>query len=311
MFTYGPVPSRRLGRSLGVSLIPPKTCSYSCVYCQLGRTNRLQAKRESFFPKERVLSEIERRSADADMDFITFVGDGEPTLSADLGWLMQKSRESTGKQIAVISNGSLLYQPEVREECAYADVVIPSLDAGSEEVFKKINRPHRGITFDVMLQGQVDFRRCYRGRIWLEIMLVQGVNDSESALLDIRKAVKRIEPDRIYIMTPIRPPAESWVQPPSPESILRAQKILGQPTTIASIESGDFGLDAFSNAREAILEIGSRHPLRLEQAQKIAARFAQTGMVDKLIAEGEIVKIVYHRRAYLLPSRFVMGKKRT
>ncbi len=308
MFTYGPVPSRRLGRSLGVSLIPPKTCSYSCVYCQLGRTNRLQLKRESFFPKEEVLSEIERQLANAEVDFITFVGDGEPTLSADLGWLIRKCKESTSKQVAVITNGSLLFKSDVRKDLLEADIVIPSLDAGTEEIFRRINRPHGTSKFDAMLQGQVDFRNQYHGQIWLEVMLVHGMNDTESALQDIHTAINRIEPDRVYIITPIRPPAEPWVMPPLAERILRAQEILGQPVTFDNIESGAFGLNAFINAREAILEIGSRHPLRHEQALKIEDEFSETGTIDKMIKDKEIVKLSYNTSEYLLPSQFVMGK---
>ena len=308
MFTYGPVPSRRLGRSLGVSLIPPKTCSYSCVYCQLGRTNCLKVRRESFFPKGEVLSEIERQLANTEVDFITFVGDGEPTLSADLGWLIRKCKESTSRPVAVITNGSLLFRSDVRQDLLEADVVIPSLDAGNEEVFKKINRPHGAISFDAMLQGQVNFRSQYRGQIWLEVMLVHGVNDSDSELRDIHTAFNRVEPDGIYIITPIRPPAESWVKPPPPERILRAQEILGQSTAIDNIESGTFGLKAFVNAREAILEIGSRHPLRLEQALKIEDEFSETGTIDKMIKDKEIVEISYNTSKYLLPSQFVIRK---
>lgn len=308
MFTYGPVPSRRLGRSLGVSLIPPKTCSYSCVYCQLGRTNHLQVKRESFFPKEEVFSEIERQIANAEVDYIAFVGDGEPTLSADLGWLIRKCQESTSRPVAVITNGSLLPKPDVREDLLEADVVIPSLDAGNKDVFKKINRPHGAIKFDAMLQGQVDFRNQYRGQIWLEVMLVHGVNDTESALQDIRTAINRIEPDRVYIITPIRPPAESWVKPPPPERILRAQEIIGQPLTIDSIESGNFGLEAFADARQAILEIGSRHPLRLEQARTIEGEFSETDTVNEMMKEKELVKVSYNASEYLLPSRFTISR---
>jgi len=308
MYTYGPVPSRRLGRSLGVSPIPPKTCSYSCVYCQLGRTNQLTPQRASFFPKEDIFSEIKDKLASSEVDFITFVGDGEPTLSADLGWLIQMCKKHSSKSIAVITNGSLLYRQDVRNDLREADVVLPTLDAGNEEIFRRINRPHGEIGYNTMLQGQVDFRREFRGQIWLEVMLVHGLNDTEEALKDISKAVKQINPDRIYITTPIRPPAEAWVKPPRPEGIIRAQEILGKTFTIAENESGGFGLESFTNAKEAIMEIGSRHPLRQEQALEIESIFSEPGTLEKLLEEQELVRIPYNETEYLLPRHFIRSE---
>ncbi len=305
MYTYGPVPSRRLGRSLGVSPIPPKTCSYSCVYCQLGRTTHLRVERESFFPKEEILAEISEQLRNAEVDFITFVGDGEPTLSSDLGWLIRQCKERFHKPTAVITNGSLLFRPDVKQELLAADVVLPSLDAGTESLFRKIDRPHGQIDFRIMLDGLVHFRKEYSGELWLEVMLIAGINDTEAALRDIRKAVERISPNRLYIVTPIRPPAESWVQPPAPERILHAQEILGQAETIELQESGDFGLTAFTGAREALMEIGSRHPLRFEQGIGIENSFSETGTVNELLREKQLVKVEYHGTEYLLPAHFV------
>ncbi len=305
MYTYGPVPSRRLGRSLGVSPIPPKTCTYSCVYCQLGRTNHLRVSRESFFPKEEILTEIGEQLENSDVDFITFVGDGEPTLCSDIGWLIRECKERYHKPTAVITNGSLLFQSDVRQELLAADVVLPSLDVGSEQLFRLINRPHGRIRFEVMLQGLIDFHKEYSGELWLEVMLVAGINDTEEALQDIRKAVEQISPKRLYIVTPIRPPAETWVYPPSPERILRAQEILGHAETISLHESGDFGLASFPGAREAILEIGSRHPLRLQQALDIEVCFSEPGTVDAMLKDKRLLKVKYEDSEYLLPAHFV------
>ncbi len=306
MYTYGPVPSRRLGRSLGVSLCPPKTCTFSCVYCQLGRTNHLQVKRENFFPKEEVLSEIEGQLANNEVDFITLAGDGEPTLSADIGWVIRKCKDISDKPVAVITNGSLLFKPEIRYSLVEADVVLPSLDAGSEAIYKIINRPHGSLNFDNMLQGQIDFRHEYGGQIWLEVMLVQDLNDTETSLKDIRKAIDQINPQRVYIMTPIRPPAETWVKPAHPEGIIKAQKILGKSVTIDDIESGEFGLESFTNAHQAILEIGSRHPLRLEQVYEIERKFSEPGTIERMLKKEELVKVSFDNFKYLLPGQFVM-----
>jgi wyosine [tRNA(Phe)-imidazoG37] synthetase (radical SAM superfamily) len=308
MYTYGPVPSRRLGSSLGISPIPAKTCSYTCVYCQLGRTTRLQINRESFYPKNALLAEIVIRGEVTNPDFLTFVGDGEPTLCSDLGWLIEQSRNILYIPTAVITNGSLLSREDVRRDLCRADIVVPTLDSGRERTFRTINRPHRGITFESLVQGLVDFRRQYTGQIWVEVMLVKGMNDSIEELEDIKQAIDKIRPDRVYVLTPIRPPAEPWVRQPDPETILRAQEILGQVTAITNIESGDFGLREYSNAEQAIREISSRHPLRLSQAQKIESAFSQPGAIERMLAEKLLVTVKYCDQVYLIPGKFLRGE---
>jgi len=306
LFAYGPIPSRRLGRSVGVSPIPPKTCSYSCVYCQLGRTNHLQVKRESFYPKEEILNDIRKVIENAPADYITFVGDGEPTLCKDLGWLIHETKKEFSLPIAVITNSSLFYREDVRTDLKESDVILPTLDAGTYEVFKKINRPHKSITFDKMLQGLIDFRREYPGKIWLEVMLVKDLNDTKETLSRTKIALDRIRPDRVYIAAPIRPPAESWVEPSTPDRILLAQKILGESWDITSRESGKFGVSEFSNVREAIHEICSRHPLREEQAMEIERKFSQEGTIEQMIRNSELVKIEYQNETYLLPKELIV-----
>jgi wyosine [tRNA(Phe)-imidazoG37] synthetase (radical SAM superfamily) len=307
VYVYGPVPSRRLGQSLGVSPIPPKTCSYTCVYCQLGRTTRLQVMRESFYPKKDILAEIVKKSLKAKPDFITFVGDGEPTLNKDLRWLIRKTKDKLHLPIAVITNGSLLFLKEVRQDLLEADAVIPTLDAGNQKMFKMINRPYRRINFDTMLRGLVDFREKYSGQIWIEVMLVKGLNDTEKELSSIKNAVDMVNPDRVYILTPIRPPAEPWVQPSGPEDFLKAQGIIGQAIAIAESESGRFGLEELSDARQAILEIGSRHPLRRRQAIDIEKQFFETGVIKQMLKNGELINFEYKGEEYLLPGHFKMG----
>jgi len=308
MYVYGPIPSRRLGKSLGVSPIPPKTCSYSCVYCQLGRTTDLTSTRRSFFKKEDILDEILQRSRDSVFDYITFVGDGEPTLCRDLGWLIKNTGEAQQAPMAVITNGSLLFLDDVRSDLSHADIVMPTLDAGNERTFRTVNRPHRGINFDNMLQGIVAFRHEFKGHIWLEVMLVKGVNDTAEELESIKKAVDLIGPDRLYIVTPIRPPAESWVEPPDPETIIMAQKIIGQAIAIADREDGAIESGKFENARQAILEIGARHPLRRDQAIEIERTFEESGIVEQMLKAGELTRTEYESTIYLLPGHFVRGR---
>ena len=307
MHAYGPVPSRRLGRSIGVSPIPPKTCSYTCVYCQLGRTTKLTVKRESFYPKEDVLRDIEKIVALNEADYLTFVGDGEPTLSRDLGWLIRECRRRFSLKIAVITNGSLFFDPDVREQVLEADVILPSLDAGSEEAFRRINRPHPSIRFDQMLEGQIMLRESFDGQIWEEVMLVSGLNDSEEALSEIRDCLDRLGADRVYLNVPIRPPAEEWVMPPSPERVLRASEILGNAWDISGYETGEFGLGGFSSAAEAILQLCSRHPMRIDQAEMVERRFGEEGVIESLIRSGELKLITYRGKSYVAPARFRRG----
>jgi wyosine [tRNA(Phe)-imidazoG37] synthetase (radical SAM superfamily) len=306
MHAYGPVPSRRLGRSLGVSPIPPKTCSYNCIYCQLGRTKRQQVSRESFYPREDILKDVQKVIDTSKTDYITFAGDGEPALCKDLGWLIRQCKKNWQIPVAVITNASLLFMKDVRQDLKESDAVLSRLDAGSEEVFRRLNRPHNSIGFEDMLKGYVDFRQEYSGKIWLEVMLVAGLNDSDISLMDIRKAIERIKPDKIHISVPTRPPAEPWVMPPDPERIIRAHEIIGTALDLTQYESGEFGV--FPDARTAILEICSRHPLREEQARVIEKKFSKNAIIDEMLSKNILVRVEYRNISYLLPAGFVRGK---
>ncbi|MFX1299296.1 MAG: radical SAM protein [Promethearchaeota archaeon] len=269
-YVYGPVPSRRLGRSLGVDPIPSKTCNFSCVYCQLGRTNNFINERRDFFSKEDIFREIKQRINLIGMDkidYVTFVGNGEPTLCQSLGWLIEKIKEEFQVHIALITNGALLYIKDVREELHLADVVLPTLDAGFPKTFKKINRPHPSIQFNTMIEGMIEFRRGYRGQIWLEYMAVKDFNDSNSELQQIHYHIKKINPDRIYINVPIRPPAEKWVQIPSEEKLSQIREILTGAYEIILPEIGDFQIlsDDIKTLKNELIQTVKRHPMRLEQ----------------------------------------------
>jgi wyosine [tRNA(Phe)-imidazoG37] synthetase (radical SAM superfamily) len=306
MFVYGPVLSRRLGLSLAVSPIPPRTCTYDCIYCQLGPTGRLQSKRESFYEKEKILAEIVSRAKDIKPDFISFVGDGEPTLNCDLGWLIREVKDRLDFPVAVITNGSLLFRKDVRQDLQHADVVIPSLDAGNDKTFNRINRPHCSIDFGSVVGGQAEFRSDYPGQVWMETMLVKEVNDSEEELLDIKEALAIIKPDRIYLMTSIKPPAESWVELPDAASIERARKIVNRAVPIVNVEEGEINSAGFSDAGQAILTIGSRHPLRIEQALEIERSYSCPGIVKRMIDDKELIEVVYNGLKYLLPKDFLI-----
>jgi wyosine [tRNA(Phe)-imidazoG37] synthetase (radical SAM superfamily) len=286
-YVFGPVPSRRLGQSLGIDTIPLKTCNWNCVYCQLGRTQPVTNERKDYFPPEDIVAEVRQAlgaHTPGEIDWITFVGSGEPTLHASIGWLIQQVKMLTNLPVAVITNGSLLYLPEVREALIAADAVMPTLDAGTPELYRRINRPHPQVTFERLLDGLIAFRRRYHGHLWLEVMLVRGMNDTEEALSSIAAAVERIHPDKVHLSLPTRPPAEPWVQPADEEGLLRARAILGDVAEVIHPAEGEFDLSGFTNVLDAIVAIITRHPMRQAELERALSRWTP-GQVSQALAE--------------------------
>ncbi|HMA62955.1 MAG TPA: radical SAM protein [bacterium] len=306
MYTYGPVPSRRLGKSIGVSPIPAKTCSYSCVYCQLGRTDKFTVDRKSFFDPQKIFSELQERVLNSNADYITFVGDGEPTLNSDLGWLINQSKENFDLPVAVITNGSLLYREDVQKDLQNANLVMPSIDAGQETVFKRINRPHKELDFNTIVQGTIDFSKNFKGQVWTETMLVKGYNDNKEELKRIKAIIEKIAPEKSFIMSPTRPPAED-VDPPEPGIYLYAQKLISGSRAIAYHETGNFNISKYKDTQEAISEITARHPLRREQAQWIAEQFDEKAELKNLIDQGKFFIKQYSGSKYILPQKLFKG----
>ena len=228
-YLFGPVPSRRLGISLGIDLVPHKTCLFNCVYCECGRTTNLTCERREYVPTNEVIAELDEFLATApDLDYVTFAGSGEPTLHSGIGEIISFIKDRYPHyRVAVLTNSALFTDPDVRAALMRADLVVPSLDAVSEEVFVKINRPSPGITAGQVLEGLLDFAREYTGEVWLEIFIVPGVNDTEKELRLLKDAVIAIEPDRVQVNTLDRPGAEDWVRPASPEAIERIAAMLG------------------------------------------------------------------------------------
>lgn len=268
---FGPVPSRRLGLSLGIDTIPLKTCNWNCVYCQLGRSVPLTNERREYFPSQEILDDITaalQAHQPGQIDWVTFVGSGEPLLHSGLGWLIRQVKNLTDLPVAVITNGSLLYLPEVRQELLAADAVLPTLDAGTPELYVEINRPHPEITFNRLLEGLQAFRQEYTGRLWIEVMLVQGLNDHPQALWEIAKRLQQIKPDAVHINLPTRPPAETWVQPPNSESLMQALAILGNIAEVVHPAEGSFDLSGYDNLTDAVIGIITRHPMRQEELER-------------------------------------------
>jgi len=301
-YVYGPVPSRRLGQSLGVDPIPFKRCNYNCVYCQLGRTRPVTNERRDFFPPEDILAQVRdalKRHRPGEIDYVTFVGQGEPTLCASLGWLIRQVKSMTDIPVAVITNGALLCQADVREELAAADVVMPTLDAADQDTFRRINRPWPRFRISEIIAGMAVFREMFHGQLWMEVMLVKGLNDDEATLLGIRDALARIRPDRTQINVPIRPPAEAWVEIPEDEAIVRATAILGEAAEVVAPYEGSFDLSGSADVTDAVLAVIRRHPMRESrlvetldhftpgEVQATLARLESGGQAQRRVYRGE------------------------
>lgn len=255
-YLFGPVLSRRLGLSMGVDLLPYKTCNMDCVYCELGSTTCLAQCRGGFVPPDKVLREIVSKK-DAGFDHLTFAGSGEPTLSSDLGKIICRAREVVDVPIAVITNSALLTSGVVRSEVAKADVVLPSLDAATQGTFNAINRPAPGLRIEEIIEGLKDFRREFRGEIWLEVMLVKGVNDHEAEL--IAKAAESIGPDRVQLNTVVRPPAEP-VSPLCEKEMLEMLDIFQDAELIP-----DWDWRVPAKPRSELLNLLSHRPCTIEE----------------------------------------------
>ena len=289
-YVFGPVPSRRLGQSLGIDTIPLKTCNWNCVYCQLGRTVPLINERREYFPRGDILAEIEKALKDrqsGDIDWVTFVGSGEPTLHAGLGWLIHQTQKLTDLPVAVITNGSLLYLPEVRRGLATADAVMPTVDAGSADLYRRLNRPHPEISYTRLVDGLMDFRCEYYGKLWIEVMLVQGLNDTEEALREIADILLSIQPDEIHINLPTRPPAETWVQPPNEEALTRAVALLGNIAKVIHPAAGSFDLNRCDSVVDAVINIITRHPMSQETLERTLAQWGP-GQVNEVLNQLEV-----------------------
>ncbi len=256
---FGPVPSRRLGRSLGVDLVPFKTCTYDCAYCQLGLTTHKTIERREWVSLEDVLDELQEKLS-SKPDYITLSGSGEPTLSLRLDYLIDRIKEMTSAPVAVLTNGSLLWREDVRRELMHADLVIPSLDAGDEASFRLVNRPHKEIAFARMLEGLIQFRREFRGAYWLEVFVLDGSTATPVEFSKIVGCVKRIQPDRVQLNTVTRPPAEKSAVTVSPRQLAKlASRFDPVAEVIADYHATDQQLD-FVASRAEVLDMLRRRP---------------------------------------------------
>jgi wyosine [tRNA(Phe)-imidazoG37] synthetase (radical SAM superfamily) len=299
-FVYGPVPSRRLGRSLGVDIVPFKICTYDCIYCQLGRTTQKTLDRASFVPVDEILEELgDTLGRVPRPDYVTISGSGEPTLHVDLGRLAEEIKKATDVPLAIITNGSLLFRPEVRRACRGADLVVPSLDAGDDPAFQYVNRPHPSLSFRQVVEGLVQFREEYKGQIWLEVLLLGGVTATASEVLKIKECTDRIQPDRIQLNTVVRPAAEDFAFPVQPAELNRVLKLFGERAEIIASFPTRSRMEQFEARRDEILSLLSRRPCSIEdianglmlnknQLIKCLDDLLSKGLIDYMYRNGRV-----------------------
>lgn len=298
-YIFGPVLSRRLGLSLGVDVTSHKVCTYDCIYCQIGKTTNLTVERKEYVPTNAVLSELAQVILlGVKADYVTFSGFGEPTLHSNLGFIVKKAKEISGLPVAVITNGALLYDEGVRKDLLEADIVMPSLDAGLGETFKKINRHHASIDFKKMVDGLIEFRSEYKKQIWLEILFVEGVNDGEEEIAAIKNILEKVKPDRIHLNTIARPPIEKDAKPVSMERLKRISEFFGNNAeVIAEVDkkSKNGGAKGTLHDIEGLLK---RHPcgideicvalnLEIVEVEKYMQGLMQKGIVKELAMDGK------------------------
>ncbi len=317
LIAYGPVPSRRLGRSLGINNIPPKICSYSCVYCQLGRSLNISVERKEFYPAEEIVRrvgekvEAARRNNET-VDYLAFVPDGEPTLDLNLGRVIELLRP-LGVKIAVITNSSLIDDPAVRAALDRADWVSVKVDAVSEETWRRVNRPHKSLSLSLILEGIGEFSRDFRGELATETMLIRGINAGGEEMEKVAGFISRLDVAKSYLSIPIRPPAEKWAQPAREEEINAAYQVF----TAAGLQTEyligyEGSLFAFTgNVEEDLLSITSVHPMREEGLAEFLTRAkSDRSVVKKLLAEDRLIETEYQgKKFYLrrLPGRTGQG----
>lgn len=303
---YGPVPSRRLGFSLGVDIIPFKTCTLDCTYCQLGSTRKTVCRRGSWFPPREILAQVkEAVGSGQKIDVITFSGSGEPTLNRDIGRIIRAIKKMTRIPVVVLTNGTLLTRKEVRRDLAAADIVVPSLDAVPGNLFHRVNRPNRALDPEKIIDGLARFREGFRGEIWLEVMLIRGVNDSPAHIKALRAAADRIRPERIQLNTVVRPPADGKAKPLSPGAMRKIRDALGpRAEIIASFEkrkqtpaAGDF--------ETALLTAVGRRPMTAEDISFSLGRHRDEVLkaLSSLRSRRKVRKAVHGGKAYFARAR--------
>jgi len=305
MFVFGPVPSRRLGHSLGINHIPPKTCPYACIYCQVGRTTEMGLERKSFYAPQEIVAAVRKRvdqvrTEDSPLDYVTFVPDGEPTMDINLGRMIAQLKP-LGYRIGVISNASLIWRDDVRQELMLANWVSLKFDAVDEETWRKIDRPHGRLELAQILDGARQFSLAYQGELVTETMLVDGVNDGEQSLRETSVFVNQLAPRCAYLSIPTRPPVEKAVKKPSEAALQRAYQIYSEQIRHVEYLIGYEGnaFAASGDAAQDLLSITAVHPMRQDAVEELLNHSdAKWSLVEALIKSKDLARIEYADQVY-------------
>ncbi len=313
---FGPVPSRRLGRSLGVNNIPLKHCSYSCIYCQLGETRRKTISRAAFYRPEEIASEVaERLETAGEADYVTFVPDGEPTLDMNLGEAARLIRRVTSIPLAILSNASLIWMSKVREDLKQFDLVSLKLDSTINRLWLQVNRPHPELVLEKILGGIKTFQREFGGSLIFEVMLVKGVNDTVENAIAVSTYLSGVRFDRVYLAVPTRPPTLSWVKPVERSRLNIIYKVfaemVGQDRVSVLPESEGPNFHLSDNIENDILSIVRVHPLREDYASILIRRRGGSPkmIIRKMVGEGKIRIRSYMGHRFILAADLTVEDK--
>jgi len=307
MISFGPVPSRRLGQSIGINNIPPKICSYSCIYCQLGRTHDMQIERQIFYKPKEIFDAVKNKIKKAEekddaIDYLTFVPDGEPTFDINLSKEIEMLK-SLNFRVAVITNSSLLWKKDVQEDLSNADFVSLKIDSVNEKIWRKTNRPHRLLKISKILSGISVFSQDFDGELTTETMLVKGVNDKLQELEMTANFIKDLSPTKSYISTPMRPPAEKFVTAPSEFDMTKVYHVFkDKGINVEFLTSYEGNAFAFTgNAEEDLLSITSVHPMRQDGVKNFLSKSKEDwNIVKKLIDDNKLVEIEYNGKKFYI-----------
>jgi len=301
-YVFGPVPSRRLGMSLGIDLIPYKTCSYNCIYCELGKTTERTIIRKEYVSKELILTQLAEYLPllNSPPNFITISGSGEPTLNSKIGEIIDEIKRITTIPVAVITNGSLFFMDQVKEDLLKADIVLPSLDAVSPLVFKHINRPEPSLDIKEIIKGLIDFRKGFSGQIWLEILFCRVLNDDRLEVERMCEKIKDIKPDRVQLNTVVRPSSEDFAYPLNEKQLNSIKEMLGiRAELISDIAPSGRGTH-FADNEEKIINLIARRPCTFDDICKALELHSNETLkyLDKLIKEGRVHYKLHHHWMY-------------
>jgi wyosine [tRNA(Phe)-imidazoG37] synthetase (radical SAM superfamily) len=295
-YLFGPVPSRRLGVSLGIDLVPHKTCSLNCIYCECGATTDLTLERREYVPTDRILEELDDfLGPKPALDYITFSGSGEPTLHSGIGTIIRHLRTNHPEyRIALLTNGCLFFRKEVRDEVLGADVIVPSLDAATERAFRRIDRPPKGLDLPEIISGLVALRNEFSGQLWLEVFIVPGINDTDEELAALKRAIERIRPDKIQVNTLDRPGVVDWIRPATEEELAHVLDALHVPgTELIGRPASRTALASFSgDVMDAILQTVRRRPCTVEDLATVFGLHPNeiNKYIQVLVEEGSIIE---------------------